>query len=274
MRFGVGEAHRSFMGDNGTPDIALQADWTDLSADDAGEMVFDAGVWKLVRRGDEVAFRFFTPLRGETPYKELVLGDDYASGRVGLHAPFYAPEQPVNPLEYPLDELLLVHYLAHHDGVILHACGLVDEAEHGYLFVGHSGAGKTTTALLWEGRPGVRVLSDDRIIVRRHDGRLLMHGTPWHGTGRLSMAASAPISAIFFLEHGEDNRLASVSPSVAAAELVARSFLAFHDRAGVAAVVALLDDVVSSVPCLRLAFRADESAVQAVRSWVDGRADG
>jgi hypothetical protein len=274
MCIAVGDAHRTFLGESDAPDIRLQADWADLSAGGAGEEIFDAGVWKLTRRGDEYVFRFFTPLCGEIPYKELVVGADYARGCVGLHSEFYAPERPVDPLEYPLDELLLVHYLAHRGGVVLHACGIVDESGLGYLFVGHSGAGKTTTALLWEGRPGVRVLSDDRIIVRHDHEGLLMHGTPWHGTGRLSMAASAPITAIFFLEHGEANKLSPVLPSVAVAELVARSFLAFHDRTGIDTVVALLGDVVSRVPCLGFSFKPDETAVETVRSWAERRADG
>lgn len=274
MSLAVGDAHRTFLGESDAPDIRLQADWADLSAEGSGEEIFDAGVWKLARRGDEYVFRFFTPLCGEIPYKEMVVGADYARGRVGLHAEFYAPEQPIDPLEYPLDELLLVHYLAHRGGVVLHACGIVDESGLGYLFVGHSGAGKTTTALLWEGRPGVRVLSDDRIIVRRDRDEILMHGTPWHGTGRLSMPASAPIAAIFFLEHGEANKLSPVPPSVAVADLVARSFLAFHDRDGVDAAVALLGDVVSRVPYLGFSFKPDESAVETVRSWAERRADG
>ena len=71
------------------------------------------------------------------------------------------------PLEYPLDELLLQGLLARGRGAEIHACGIADGSGRGLLFVGQSGAGKTTMARLWEGERGITVLSDDRIILRR-----------------------------------------------------------------------------------------------------------
>src|SRR5207237_1133299 len=74
----------------------------------------------------------------------------------------------VSPLEYPLDELLITNWLSCGRGVEVHACGLVDRESGGHLFLGHSGAGKSTTTLLWKKLRDVRVLSDDRIILRKH----------------------------------------------------------------------------------------------------------
>jgi serine kinase of HPr protein (carbohydrate metabolism regulator) len=46
----------------------------------------------------------------------------------------------------------------------MHACGLVDRGD-GYLFCGRSGAGKSTSAGLWQREP--RVLNDDRVLIQR-----------------------------------------------------------------------------------------------------------
>jgi hypothetical protein len=86
------------------------------------------------------------------------------------------------PLEYPLDELLIMHRLTQEKAIELHSCGIVRPDGTGNLFVGHSGAGKSTTTQLWMAREDVEVLSDDRIIVRRDEGGVLAE-TPCHGAG-------------------------------------------------------------------------------------------
>ena len=61
----------------------------------------------------------------------------------------------------------MIHRLACGQGLEVHAVGIVDEIGRGHLFLGHSGAGKSTTARLWLEQPEIRILSDDRIVLRR-----------------------------------------------------------------------------------------------------------
>src|SRR5271166_6551020 len=119
----------------------------------------------------------------------------------------------------------MMHRLALGEGVELHALGLADQDGSGYLFLGHSGAGKSTTARLWMRQPGVQLLSDDRIILRQQDGVYRMYGTPWHGDAGVSSPASAPLSAIFLLEQSPQHELLPIAQPQAAAELFARAFL-------------------------------------------------
>ena len=138
----------------------------------------------------------------------------------------------VEPLGYPLDELLIMHRLTQEKAIELHGCGIVRPDGTGNLFVGHSGAGKSTTTRLWTAREDVEVLSDDRIIVRRETvaktERMRMYGTPWHGEAMYASPRSAPLARIFILEHGHGNVITRLSPSQAVAELFARSFVPFH----------------------------------------------
>jgi hypothetical protein len=62
-----------------------------------------------------------------------------------------------------------MHRLTQERAIELHSCGIVRVDGGGDLFVGHSGAGKSTTTRLWTEREDVEVLSDDRIIVRRDE---------------------------------------------------------------------------------------------------------
>ena len=83
------------------------------------------------------------------PYKTALFVPDFSRGHVCLHRPFFADAPSVDPLEYPLDELLVISLLGQGRGVEIHGCGVVDGSS-GYLFVGQSGAGKTTIARLWQ----------------------------------------------------------------------------------------------------------------------------
>src|SRR6185369_1809430 len=112
-----------------------------------GPMIFDAGrLWQLFRIGDRYCFRFTSPAFGGLCYKQATFAPDFSAGDVVLHSDYFDPNRPVPPLECPLDEVLITNLLARGRGVEVHACGVRDADGRGYLFLGESGAGKTTTA--------------------------------------------------------------------------------------------------------------------------------
>jgi len=252
------------------PDIRLRAQWSRLSMDSAGEHLFESGgLWTLIRENGSLRFSFTSPVLGPVPYKMVWLDKEFRSGEVLIHRPYYSPGRAVYPLEYPLDELLLIHLLAEGRGVEMHACGVVDSNGQGYLFVGQSGAGKTTTARLWqkaEGAGGIMVLSDDRIVLRYQDGQFWMYGTPWHGEAELSASARAPLNGIYVLHHGPSNRLVPLRRSATVAKLVACSFPLFYHSDGLDFTLGFLDQVVAVVPSYELSFTPDERVIALVRS--------
>jgi len=184
----------------------------------------------------------------------------------------------VTPLEYPLDELLIMHRLTQENAIELHSCGIVRSDGIGNLFVGHSGAGKSTTTRLWTASEDVEVLSDDRIIVRRdqvqrgtakNSGGMRMYGTPWHGEAAYASPRSAPLARVFILEHGRGNVLTRLSPSQGVAELFARSFVPFHRHEYVDSALEFLQELVGAVPCYHYSFEPDHRAVDAILNFHD-----
>ena len=229
--------------------------------------MFDSGmVWSLFERGREYVFRFASPMVGPLPYKELRISKDYRRGEVILHEPYHRGRS-VDPLEYPLDELLVVNRLGQGLGCELHACGIVDEDGRGWIFCGHSGAGKSTLARLWTER-GVTVLSDDRIILRATDGSIRMFGTPWHGEAGFAVATSAPLAGILVLEHAPVNRIKPLGKLDIISELMARAFLPFYDTVALDTALDTLTAVASVVPSGRFGFVPDETAVAHVQQWM------
>jgi hypothetical protein len=229
-----------------------------------GSFLFDSGsVWKLSSQKQGLLFDFASPVFGQRPYKQLRISRDFRVAHLSLNSEFELTG--ISPLEYPADELLFTNYLAHHGlGVEVHGGGLIDPDHGGFLFLGHSGAGKSTTTRLWKSSRDPEILSDDRIILRLHDGELWMYGTPWHGEAAYASPAKEKLSKIFILQHGQGNHFREMGKVEAAGELFARTFPPFHSAQGLESTVEFLSRVVHTVPCYEFQFLPDRSAVDSV----------
>ena len=267
LRLGFEGAMKKFVVEKVKPDIRVQASWSNLSGKRNGELVFDSGdLWKLYSENGSHCFRFISPVFGSHPYKMATFTKEFDSGEVYLHHSYFNRNQPIYPLEYPLDELMINNFLVRGKGVEFHSCGILDSQGRGYLFVGQSTAGKTTIAKLWENEPGVKVLSDDRIILRKAENRIWMYGTPWHGEAMLASEAKAPLSRIYFLEKGLKNELIPQKPSDSISRLFTCSFPPFYNRDALDFTLSFLEDIVKNVPCYELRFKPNKSVVELIVS--------
>lgn len=256
------------------PEVTIRVEWAPCLPIHAGGEVFDSGaIWSLYRHEEQFRFDFRAPMFGRQPYKSLSVDDKFCRATLQLsQESFTAFSGEIAPLDYPLDELLIMHRLTQEKAIELHGSGIVRPDGTGNLFVGHSGAGKSTTTRLWTAREDVHVLSDDRIIVRRDDttkSSMRIYGTPWHGEAMYASPGSAPVARIFILEHGHGNVLTLLSPSQAVAELFARSFVPFHRHEYVNSALEFLQEVVDAVPVYRYAFEPDQRAVDTILNFHD-----
>lgn len=231
----------------------------------AGEAIFDSGaVWRLFDEDSHRVFDFFSPVFGPLPYKRLRIDSNFRSGELILSSQLYE-QNDCCPLEYPADELLVTNYLAHYGlGIEVHGCGVIDAESGGHLFLGHSGAGKSTTARVWETFRAPEILSDDRIILRLHDGGLWMYGTPWHGEAAFASPGKAKLDKIHILRQGPRNTFIALSPARAVGEVFARSFPPFHSEAGLEHTLDFIKRALDAVPCYEFEFLPDGSSVAAV----------
>lgn len=264
--------HESFKVASTACEIEVDLEWVRQLTPIRGKKIFDSGaVWSLYDGGDEFVFDFTTPYLGSNPYKRLYIDKNFSYGQMLLVRGCYANEAKVHALEYPIDELIVTNWLARGRGVEVHGCGITDDAQNSYLFVGHSGAGKSTTTRLWQKERNVRILSDDRIIIRKQKNEFSMYGTPWHGEAGFASPEKASLKQIFVLEHGDKNEIVPLSQSAAAAELFARCFLPFHDPQALTATLAYLDDLTRSIPCYKFQFLPDQTAVEKILEFQHSR---
>lgn len=273
----VPEAHGGFTVMQGKPDIIIRVHCGELPKLHLEKKLYgnhESGeVWELYQSKDKLEFRLFSSLLGPLPYRVAVFDSSFTRGELYIRPRESAGTEDnsglpsYDPVEYPLDEVFFVNLLSHGYGVNLHACG-VKTGNDGIIFCGVSGAGKSTIAELWKKRP-VKLLSDDRIIVRRIDGRLLMFGTPWHGDANVSLNEKAPLRAIYFLKQSKDNQANPLDLTESAFRLIVRSFPTFYSRKGMEYTLGLVSEIAQEVPCYELEFTADQRAIDTVLSHVE-----
>lgn len=227
-----------------------------------GEMLFDSGaVWRIFRDGDGFRIECRSEILGSNPYKIARFDSSFTRGTVLLD-PLILPLE-LGPLDYPLDEVITANLLGRGRGVELHSCGIIDQQGRGHLFVGVSGAGKTTTAGLWEGE-STGIVSDDRVIVREDEGRMWMYGTPWHGEAQLSLATRVPLAGVYLIVQAPTNELRELPRAAAVARLFGCSFPPFYDGASVEFTLRMLERIIDAVPVRELQFTRDRAVVDLV----------
>lgn len=225
-----------------------------------GPLLFDSGgLWRVHAHAGGRLYLVSGPGSGDQPFRGVSVDERLRTGV--LHEGPGAVRLGGFPLDYPLGPLLFQHRLALEGAVEVHACGVV-VGGRALVFAGASGAGKSTFARVWR-RQGTSVLSDDRIVLRRHRGRLHAWGTPWHGTAAFASACREPLAALFFLRQAGRSAAVPLAPAEAASRLFARSFPPPWDERGVEGALAVAADAAHAVPSFELRFRPDGSAIAA-----------
>lgn len=271
LELGAEGVIKNFVVYEGESDIEIKARWGDLQREREGTKVFDPGaLWQLYSDNGSYVFKFTSPALGASPYKIASFNQDFTRGEVSINRSYYDLEQCMNPIECPLDEVLLASHLTKGGkGIEIHASGVVDTLGKGHLFVGQSGAGKTTMARLWEDEPGIKVLGYDRIVLRKMDNTVWMYRTPWQSEPMSASPACVPLKAIYILEKGEKNEAISQAPTKSIPRLFACSFPPFYNRNAIDFTLTFLEDVVKTVPCCELMFTPDNSIVEFIIGSMD-----
>ena len=174
--------------------------------------------------------------------------------------------------EYPWAEYILQRRLGLHGGAILHASMAVRRGV-AHIFLGHSGAGKSTIAELAE-QIGATIPTDDRTIVTRSPGGMMAWGTPWHGSFRRTSPDGAPVASISLLVQAPGDRLDRVSPGRGVKEMFVRTVQARVTEREVQNTLDTLEQLAAAAPLFELHFRPTVAAVELVFATVDAASAG
>jgi hypothetical protein len=148
-------------------------------------------------------------------------------------------------------------------GTLMHAAGVAWEG-NGFVFTGHTRAGKTTVS---RGFPVEAVLGDDLVAVRESGGTFMLFGTPWPGREEGTVAyGGVPLRAVFHLHPELEPGLHPQSPGEALAELAANA-----PRLGYAGeeskLLGVFSSLASTVPIYRVSLRLGDDAMPYLRQF-------
>ncbi len=145
--------------------------------------------------------------------------------------------------------------LAKTRGFLVHAASAIRNGR-AFIFAGASGAGKTTISRL--APPSATLLTDEISYVRASGNEFLAWGTPFAGElGTPGANVSAPIAALYFLEHGPENRITRLGKAAALRSLLKNILFFADDTELIAGIFQTAHEFLESVEVFRLAFLPD-----------------
>jgi hypothetical protein len=216
---------------------------------------------------DEATLRLCVKPAGRAPTEAMRI----ELPRNGLEGRYLHDDNLPYLIQYPIDQLLIIHALGVAGGLLAHGAAICGR-DGALLVAGPSGAGKTTmsraTAAL-----GARVLSDERTIVRpRAGGGWLLGGTPWPGEGGFAENRSVPLRGLILLEQAERDELVPLSPARALALLYRCHFPPLWDPVAAERTLGHLENLVRDVPAFLFRNRKGPDAAQRLLDRVGGAA--
>lgn len=167
-------------------------------------------------RSDDLWIYRYTSIRPEDFVSSAVgrMNNDYSE--IHIHTPDVSPEQygkgsfPALTL-FNTDQMIFAKLLSDRNGLMIHANGF-DINGNGILLAGISGSGKSTLSGMLKDR-GHEILCDDRMLVRRKDGRFWIFGNWCYGSHPDVSPGAAPLKGFLFLEKSRENRISEIKDS-------------------------------------------------------------
>ncbi len=177
----------------------------DLAEEQMGTQIYRKPPWAIFEKDSTWTYVGIGPDQGDPPNPIAVFNREHTKAVVYHDGGSHYKRGRLTALTlFPTDQIMMARVLADREGCYFHSSG-IRLNEKGFLFAGHSEAGKSTIVKMLEGR--VEVLCDERMVVRRWPEGLWIHGSWSHGEVPVVSPNSAPLKAICFLSKSSDNRL-------------------------------------------------------------------
>ncbi len=147
--------------------------------------------------------------------------------------------------------------------VLLFHSSAIEADGRAYLFTAPSGTGKSTHARLWREVFGnrVRMINDDKPLLRVGGTGATVYGTPWDGKHRLSENISVPLGAICVISRGETNAIRRISAADAFPHLLRQTYRPETEE-GAKRMTELVFRLAAAVPVYALSCNREPEAAE------------
>lgn len=179
-----------------------------FEAEDKGQKFYS-----IFRHGKGLGFHIYDQQEKNTIQQIALLDETLTNWKISSRQ---LPDGTLFSLKYPMGPILMYYLTVKSEAVMIHASGIYD-GKKGRVFTGFSGYGKSTMSGLWQAC-GNLVINDDRLILRKQDGKLFMHNTPMYYRDR---PKKSPVNAFHLIRHAPENSCKKVSGAQAVSKVLA-----------------------------------------------------
>lgn len=239
----------------------------DIKIDQSNKLYFRPP-WAIYKQGEKWIYQW---IKTKPPYKNYY--QTVVTDRKHNHLDVYNDEVMKHKFlnggldsltMFPTDQILIGRLLAYRNGCIMHSLGIILD-DNGYLFVGHSDAGKSTMALMM--KKEALVLCDDRNVIRKTKGTYRLSGTWSHGDILDVSSKTAPLKGIFFLKQSDINKLEPIEDEMKIFEsLLACLIRPLETRDWWEKSLDFLTMISAEVPCWNLKFNKNGKVLDVIKS--------
>jgi len=208
--------------------------------------------WSVWRDGEELFIK--VSFNENAEHKNAILKFSLDSNEWDLW--IEGSGKSADPLEYPLDGLILYYLTVLNGDILIHASG-INNGGKGYIFSGVSGKGKTTLAKLWD-KAGAKVIHDDRLIIKADGDNYNMHNTPVYDDDEPRVST---LNSLYIIEHGTGNRSLRVHGARAVSLVMANCIQHNWNSSTIAGLLRSVSAMCSTMPVFKLEFIPDKSVI-------------
>ena len=162
---------------------------------------------------------------------------------------------------FDLEYLLALYTLPKFDGILLYA-NFVDYHGKGLVFLSKSNEDKKTLNELYRSQPTVRVFENERVIIRKENGRFLIYNVTWQRENSDAMCKPVELSKIFFPKANLINYISRKKRIDACALILDQSFHFFWDKSIMEKTLNFIDKMTCEIPCYNLWFVPDITVIK------------
>lgn len=152
----------------------------------------------------------------------------------------------------------------------LHSSLIATPDNHGIMFLGPSGIGKTTQAELWNKYRDALIINGDIVFVQETPEGFLGWGTPWHGSSPYCENTSVPLKAMVVLKQAPENSIRELTGFEKVSEVSNSVFYPQWLENGMELCLETLDHLLTNIPVYQLSCRPDEDAVRLTEQAIFG----
>ncbi len=229
------------------PQVHIDIEYKNLLNPDRNSFIYKSNAWILASKNGYL-FMYF-------PTREIcsVVKFDKRLKRIK----FYTKDLSGQSVLYHLPGVLYRLILPRKNAWVFHGCGILHN-QKGYLFIAESEGGKSTIAKLALNY-GLKVLNDERIIIRKEKNLFKIYSSPWYQEVKEIENSSSYIRQLFFLKKSRCNRIKPMSKTEALEKLIKNNFSLTISNDIIKESFGICLDLAEKLKCYWLEFKPDKS---------------